>query len=480
MYKLYIDGKLVEGKGAPIDVVNPATGEVVATINSASDEQCEEALQAAKRAFKTWQFSSIDERVGWLRKIQAACNERKEELLQLMILEMGRSRREAEGDYGTFNACCDYFAEEIKRVYDTVVPQCDTKRGGCTQYVYRRPLGVTVNHMAWNGTGWNMGTKMCPCLVSGCTGVFKPSSATPLFTLKVGEILAELGLPAGIVNFVYGGAGQVGKYLNESTIPSLISVIGSTRTGIEVMKQGATSVKHYSMELGGNAPCIFMPDADLDPAINWLVTRKTSGAGQSCANVNRIFVHEDIHDVFVDKLVAAVKAVPVSWGPDTPPVVCGPLINKKARDEKIAIVNQAVAEGAKLLYGGVIPELPDELKNGYYMIPAVLDGVTDDMTIASTELFGPIFQVLTFKDLDEVIERSNNTDYGLGGQVFTHDARVIARCVEELEHASLRFNLAGAGMNIPHVGMKGSGTGCVRSPWSLEEFFQIRCASIQA
>ena len=348
------------------------------------------------------------------------------------------------------------------------------------QYVYRRPLGVTVSHMAWNAVGFNLGTKLCPNIVSGCCGVFKPSSATPLFALKVGEICAEIELPAGIVNILIGSASEIGKYLNESEIPAMISLIGSVETGKEIVRQGAPSVKHYSMELGGNAPCIFMPDADLDKALPWLVARKIGSAGQGCANVNRIYVHESIHDTFVEQLVEAVRKVPNGWGEDMPALTSGPLIDVRTRDAKIALVQRAVKEGAKLLYGGTVPEeLPEDRRNGAYMVPAVLDGVTDDMEIARTELFAPIFQVLTFgDDLDDLIDRCNRSDYGLASMLFTHDSRTIFKLVEELEHAEINVNLAGAGPNIPHVGMKASGTGCVRSVWSLEEYLQLCCASV--
>jgi succinate-semialdehyde dehydrogenase/glutarate-semialdehyde dehydrogenase len=236
------------------------------------------------------------------------------------------------------------------------------------------------------------------------------------------------------------------------------------------------------MELGGNAPAIIMPDCDLDKTTKWIASRKITNAGQGCANINRIFVHESLHEVFMEKLVSEVKNIKVGWGKDMPNAM-GALINAKVRDRMLALVEEAVKGGAKLVYGGVIPDnLPAELKEGAFMVPAVLDGVTDDMPIAGEEIFGPIYTVFTFSDLDEVIKRANDTDYGLNSYVFTHDARVISKCAEDLEFGEVYVNFPGSGPanpNMPHVGLKNSGVGCDRSKWALDEYYNFRHIAIQ-
>ncbi|MFZ7103101.1 MAG: aldehyde dehydrogenase family protein [Peptococcaceae bacterium] len=477
MKNMYINGRCVEGQGAPIDVINPATGKIITTIRAASEEQAEEALRAAKASFKSWSCASINERVGWMNKLKEACLAEREEFVDILAQEGGKSYSEAGSDFDSFIGYLGYYGEEVKRVYDTGLPEYGGHRD-TFHIVMKRPLGVVVGHLAWNMPMSNVGLKLSPSLASGCTCVLKPSTSTPLASLKVGEIAERIGVPAGIFNMVTGPAGIIGKYLNASKIPQLISLIGSSAVGIEVMNQAATSIKRFSFELGGNAPAIIMPDADLEKTIKFVAARKVRISGQGCANINRIFIHESIHDQFVEQLVEQVKDIPVGWGKDMPNAM-GPMIDMKARNRMLDLVKDSVARGAKLLCGGIIPELPEQLKEGSFFTPAVLDKVTDDMPIANQEIFGPIYAILTFNDLDDVIARSNNTTYGLSAYVFSHDARVMGRCAEELEFGEIQVNMPGAGPNMPHIGIKESGIGCDRGLWSLDEYFNIRRFSVK-
>lgn len=478
MYELYINGKLTEGQGEPIVVTNPATGKVITTVKSASVEQANEALQAAQDGFHAWSRTSLNDRIGWMLKLRKACQDHQDEIVQLMADEGGKTFVEAGNDFKAFLNYLVYYGEEAKHIYDTGIPEYGGHRD-TFHTVLKRPVGVVVGHLAWNMPISNLGLKMAPSMASGCTCVLKPSTETPLASLYVGKLAAEIGLPAGAVNIVFGPAKIIGKALSESKIPKLISVIGSIAVGREVMNQGATSIKRFSMELGGNAPAIVMPDCDLDKVAKFIANRKVRISGQGCANINRIFVHESIHDEFVEKLVELVKKIPVGVGSPDRPETMGPMINVKTRDKMLAFVDNAVQGGAKLLYGGVVPEMEDEYKDGAWILPGILDGVTDDMDMAKNEIFGPLYGVLTFKDLDEVLERSNNTEAGLTGYLFTHDSRVIGRCVEDLEVGELQVNMPGAGPNMPHIGIKQSGLGCDRGQWSLEEYYDIRRISIQ-
>lgn len=479
MFKMYINGKCVEGQGTPLEVINPATGQVITTILTASEAQADEALLAAKNAFKEWSHLSLNDRIGWMLKLREACLAEKDVIIDLMAREGGKSYNEAGNDFNAFINYFGFYSEEAKRIYGTTIPEYGARRDTFNVVVHS-PIGVVVGHLAWNMPASNVGLKMCPSMASGCTCVLKPSTETPLAALKIGELAERIGLPAGAVNIITGPASVIGKRLNESKIPAMISVIGSSAVGLEVMKQGATSIKRYSMELGGNAPAIIMPDVDLDAVTKFVASRKTRISGQGCANINRIFIHESLHDEFVNKLLPLVRKIEVGWSKDMPQAM-GPMINVKARDRLLSLVKDSINRGAKLLYGGVIPELPEELKNGAFFVPAVLDGVTDDMPIANEEIFGPIYTIFTFNDLDEVIERANNTEYGLTGFLFTHDSRVIGKCMEEIEVGELQVNMpAGfANANMPHIGIKQSGLGCDRGKWSLEEYYNIRRISIQ-
>lgn len=475
-YQMYIDGELEIGKGDRYSVINPATGEEIASLNAADESQAEAALQAAKKAFKTWSMTSVNERVLWMYKLRDACLAKREELMDLVAQE-GKSYGEAKGQINTFAGYINFYAEEVKRVYDIGVPDLNARRDTYHRII-RRPLGVVVAHLPWNSPLNLLGVKLAPVLASGCTCVLKPSASTPLASLKVAQIAQEIGFPEGVFNVVAGPANRIGRYLSASKIPAMVSMVGSTAAGLEVMQQGATSIKRFSFELGGNAPCIIMPDVDLDAVIPWLAKRKVAFTGQGCANVNRIFVHESIHDAIIEGLAQQVKDVQVGWGKDMANAM-GPLINVRNRDQMLELIQKTVAEGATLVYGGAPTNLPDHLRNGAFILPTILDHVTDDMEIANQEIFGPIYPIFTFKTLDEVIARANNTEYGLSSYLLTHDSRVIARCVEELEFGEVDVNMPGLGPNLPHVGIKQSGVGCDRSKWSLDEYFNMRKISIR-
>ncbi|MDR1020409.1 MAG: aldehyde dehydrogenase family protein [Synergistaceae bacterium] len=474
--KMYINGKLTEGRGKPFDVVNPATGEVIKTLRAADESQAEEALQAAKAAEKTWGYTSINERIGWMNKLRDSILAEKGELLEIVAAE-GKSYSEALGQITTFVGYMNFYAEEVKRVYGTGVPEYAARRGQSYHTVIRRPLGVVVGHLPWNSPLNLLGVKLAPSMASGCPCVLKPSTSTPLASIWVAEMAEHIGLPAGAFNLVCGPASVVGKYLNESKIPKMVTIVGSSEAGLEVMQQAATSIKRFSFELGGNAPCIIMPDVDMDVVIPWLASRKVAFCGQGCANVNRIFVHESLHDILVPKLTELVKKIKVGWGADCPDSM-GPLINVRNRDNMLALVERTVAQGAKMTYGGKPDNLPAHLEKGAFILPTILDNCTDDMEIADTEIFGPVYTIFTFNDLDEAIKRANNTKYGLSSYLMTHDSRVIAKCVEDLEFGEVDVNMPGLGPNLPHVGIKESGVGCDRSLWSLDEFFSIRRISI--
>lgn len=451
---------------------------MLASVRTASEEQADEALAAAQGAFGIWSRLSLNERIGWMKKLKAACIEERESLVELLALEGGKSVKEAGNDFGAFLNYFDYYAEEAKRVCGREVPDLNARRDAL-HLVVKRPIGVVVGHLAWNMPASNVGLKMCPSMASGCTCVLKPSIETPLTTLRIGALCERIGMPAGAVNIVFGRASKIGNRLSSSTIPAMVAVIGSTSVGVEVMRQAATSIKHFSMELGGNAPCIVMPDTDVDRAAKFVATRKTRISGQGCANINRIFVHEAIHDVFLARLVDYVKEIQVGWGPDVPDAM-GPMINRGARDRMLRLVDETVSLGAKLCYGGTVPELGERFKNGAFFVPAVLDGVRDDMPIANQEIFGPIYSVLTFRDADEVIRRANQTPLGLSGYLLTNDFHMIGRCMEELEVGELQVNYPNfAAPYLPHIGIKQSGLGCDRGSWSLEEYYHIRRISAQ-
>ena len=478
-FKMLIDGELVEGEGELMQVHNPATGELIAEYRGASYEQCERALQAAKRAFKTWSFTSLNERAEWMNKLSEACAAKYDDLIDLLAAETGKAYRDNFNDLGRCWDYFNYYRDEVKRVYDNGIHDYNDHRD-CHYTVERRPIGVVVSSLAWNVPMINLGMKLGPIMATGNTGVLKASPKAPLTTLKIIETAVEIGLPAGVINIV-AGPNDIAEYLNESEIPSLVTCIGSVPTGLKVQQQACkNNLKRVGLELGGNAPCILFPDANMEEAVNFIATRKILQTGQSCGCVNRIFVHKDIHDEFVEKLVAKVKTFHCGWSKEDPNTV-GSLIDKNSRDRLIAIAKEAEAQGAKILTGGKAPQLEGKLANGAFLEPTVLDGVTDDMRAAKEELFGPVYSILTWEDLDDVIERSNSTPFGLASYAFTDSAKMAITLFERLEFGRVCINNAPiAGANMPHTGLKQSGLGTTFGKESLEEYYSTKLCSIRA
>ena len=253
-------------------------------------------------------------------------------------------------------------------------------------------------------------------------------------------------------------------------------MIGSTETGHSVVNQSSTSIKHYSFELGGNAPCIVMPDADLEDAVKFMVSRKVFACGQGCSNINRIYVHEDVHDKLIELLYQKLSQIKVGWGKALGEAM-GPQVKKDHRDFLLDLINDAVDKGAKVAYGGTIPE---GLKKGNFIMPTLLDNMQDDMRITNEEVFGPIFPIYSFSDIDEVIERANNTTYGLAAYVYAHDSRVVFKCGQRLQFGMVYINNpTNSGVYLPHVGIKESGISCDRSRWALEPYYYMRRISIR-
>ena len=443
MYQQYINGKLVDGLGKPLDVLDPSTGEVVGTVGSANAAQAQQALDAAAEAFKTWSKTPLQTRIDWMLKLREACLAERETLAELVSRESGRTYALACGDFDWCMTSFQYYAEEVKRIYGTSFPNAAGTYGSGYHIVERRPMGVSVGHLAWNYPLGNAGLKIAPAVVSGCCCIIKPSSQTPLATLYLGVIAEKIGFPAGVINIISGPAGEVGKTLNSSSIPKLITLIGSSETGLQIMREGATSVKKYSFELGGKAPVIVMPDVDLDEVAANIVAKKTGFAGQTCVNYNRIYVQERIYPQLCEKVAEKLRAVKLGRWKDEGQVM-GPLINKKARDRMLELVD-----------------------------------VTDDMRVSREEIFGPIIPMQPFKTLDEAIEKANNTIYGLSSYFFGHNAKEISKAFEGMEAGEIFINGSGGTEQVPHAGVKQSGVGCDKSPWSLEEYFDFKyCAMI--
>ena len=470
MVKQYINGRMVDGLGKAMDVINPATGEVIDTVGCATAEQAREALRAAEKAQKVWAKTSLDERISWLNRLRDACLSEREKIVDMISAESGRPYPAACGDFDWCMTSFHYYGEEALRMYGTTFNHHSAPNGLVYHVTERRPIGVIAAHLAWNYPLGNAGLKIAPTVVSGCACVIKPSSQTPLATLYLGEICERIGFPAGVINIVSGPSGEVARAINESTIPKMIALIGSSETGLQIMRESATSIKKYSFECGGNAPVIVMDDVDIPEVAASIVAKKVGFAGQTCVNYNRIYIHRDIYEPMIEAIAKELDKVILGKGRD-PGYVMGPVIDMAARDRMLDLIRDAVSRGAKLVKGG---EVPEAFRKGSYITPALLRDVTDDMRVSTEEIFGPIIPVQPFSDFDRAIEQANNTVYGLSAYFYGHRAPDIARAFEGMEAGEIFVNGAPGTEQTPHAGVKQSGVGVDKSPWSLEEFYDFK------
>jgi succinate-semialdehyde dehydrogenase/glutarate-semialdehyde dehydrogenase len=464
--KMYINGTLHSGH-ASVSIINPANDEVVGEVTVADGALALTALEAADAAYGSWSSTSISERVEWMMKLKAALKENETHLRECIHLEMGKSWASTQGDFEMLLDSLDFFASDIQK---QAVETLEDKEGTHSHVLVRESVGVVAAFLAWNFPLLNLAYKLGPALASGCPIVVKPSLKTPLSALAVGEICQQIGLPPGVVNIVCGPDQEIGDAISSSPIPALLTLIGSTETGKHVMQQGATSIKRYSMELGGNAPVLIFDDADLDLAADIVCGLKFENAGQICVAPNRVFVHRDVADTFYQKVLARTQAVKVGFNRNEA-IDMGPVIDQQAWQRIDGLVNDAVAKGAEVLIGSGRPE---HLSKGAFYAPTVLKDVTRDAKIYREEVFGPVISILNFDDEAQVVKDANDTDAGLSSFIFTADEERAQRIAKRLRFGEVHVNGVKYAIHLPHCGVKQSGVGVDCSHLSLEEYFTVK------
>lgn len=470
--KHLINGQLVEGKDRIFTVLDPATEEVIAQFHGIDAKQAENVLQAAQNAFGIWSKLSIKERERYILRFAEIIEANRDKIIEMLIAETGKSYEGADEDYQMLVDCLRYFNEEMKTLQGVMLPDLDNKH---VNMIIRKPVGVVVGYLAWNFPLLNLGYKLGPVLASGCTCVLKPSSQTPLTTMFIGELSVEAGMPAGVINIIVGDNDLVGSIFNESSIPQLITLIGSTQTGTKVMQQGATSIKRYSLELGGNAPALVLNDADIANAAAKITGAKVGNGGQICVAPNRVFVHCAVMDEFLSHVMEILKDVDYYSGKCTNgKTQMIPLYSDRAVGAMEALVADAVAKGAHVLTGGKRRE-----GKGFFFEPTVLTGVTKDMRVYKEEIFGPIMPVISFDDGDDIVSLANDTCYGLAAYIYTHDLKTAMNMSREIDAGDVMVNEPCFCYNLPHGGCKQSGIGKDCSVFSLEEYFYLQRITIK-
>ncbi len=467
----FINGDYVEDtEGAALDVIYPATGEVIAKLHSATPAIIEQALASAEAAQAAWAAMSGTERGRVLRRAADIMRERNRELSIIETHDTGKPLQETLVADATSGAdALEYFGG----LAGSLTGEHIALGGGDFVYTIREPLGVCVGIGAWNYPTQIACWKGAPALACGNTMVFKPSETTPLSALQVAEILIEAGAPPGVYNVVQG-YGEVGAALVSDARVAKVSLTGSVPTGRKVYAAAASQMKHVTMELGGKSPMIVFDDAALDQAVSGAILGNFYSSGQVCSNGTRVFVQTGIKEAFLDRLSARLANARIG-DPMDEDTSFGPMVSERQLNIALGYVQKGQDEGARLVYGG-----ERIAKNGFYMQPTVFADVTDDMTIAREEIFGPVMSVLDFETEDEVMRRANATEFGLAAGVFTSDLNRAHRVVARFQAGTCYINTYNdAPVEAPFGGSKASGVGRENSKAAINHFSELKTVYVR-
>ncbi|HTJ67800.1 MAG TPA: NAD-dependent succinate-semialdehyde dehydrogenase [Actinospica sp.] len=448
---LYIDGAWTPGAGGRSEpVTEPATGRVLGHVPLAEAADLDRALAAAERGFRVWRDTPVEQRSSVLRKAAALIRSRAPEIGRVMTAEEGKPLTESVGEVGRAAALLEYNVEEARRAHGRIIPGAV----GETLSVLRVPVGPVAAFVPWNFPAGGPMRKIAAALASGCSIIIKPSEETPGTSVLMARCFAEAGLPAGVLNLVFGVPAEVSAHLIPSPAVRFVAFTGSIPVGKHLATLAATVMKPTGMELGGHAPVIVCADADPVAAAKACTRGKYANAGQVCTSPSRFYVHEDVYERFVEAFVEAGRAVKVGNGL-ADGVTMGPMANERRRDGVHELVLDAQKRGARTLIGGEIPDGP-----GLFYPPTVLVDVPEDARILHEEPFGPVAPLLRFTDLDEAMERANGLPYGLAAYGFTERADTADRLVRGFEAGILSINHTGGSVpQAPSGGFKESGHG---------------------
>lgn len=463
----YIDGKWVHGDGGREEaVIDPATGETLGHIPSLEPGQISGAVAAADTAFVQWRALRVDERcerlLAWYDLLQA----NREDLATIMTLEQGKPLPDARGEVEYGASFVRWFAEEGKRTFGQTIPSHIPNAALGT---IKEPVGVAALITPWNFPLAMITRKAAAALAAGCPVVVKPASETPFSALALAELAERAGIPAGVFNVVLGDAAMISEVLCSEDRIKALSFTGSTPVGRLLLAQCANTIKRVSLELGGNAPFIVGPDVDPKEAALAAVAAKFQTAGQDCLAANRILVHEDVHDAFVEHFAERMKALKVGNGLVSE-IDLGPLIHNRAVEKAAGIVDDALSKGATLVHGD-----QSMAPGPNFFMPTLVTGVTGQMKIWREENFAPVAGITQFSSDDEAIELANDTEYGLAAYVFTHDIRRIWKMLRALQNGMVSVNTVKmTGPPIPFGGVKQSGLGREGGTSGIDEYLDTK------
>ncbi|MDR7439845.1 MAG: NAD-dependent succinate-semialdehyde dehydrogenase [Armatimonadota bacterium] len=459
---LLIDGAWVEGR-EKLSVLNPADEEVVGTASVATQAEVDAAVEAAERAFRAWSRTAPAHRAALLRRAAQLVRERLDRLARLLTLEQGKPLKDARGEVQASAEALEYYAEEARRILGRIIPTDVPNR---RSLVVHQPVGPVAAIGPWNYPILLLAWKVAPALAAGCTVVAKPPSRTPLAVSRFLACLVEAGAPHGVVNTVIGPGSTVGAYLVRHPGIRKIAFTGETQTGKEILRMAAEGMKRVSLELGGHCPLLVFPDADLEAAARGAAYRAFRNMGQVCNAVNRIYVHHQVYEPFVERFVDYTRRLRIGPGLEDPDL--GPMTTREGLEKTAAHIEDARARGARVAYGG---HRPEGFPKGYFFTPTVLVDVDHSMKVMQEETFGPVAPIMPFGDLEEALRLANDTPYGLVAYAYTRELRTAFLVAEGLEAGTVGVNnVVGGEVPFPYGGWKESGFGMELSHEGLEEY----------
>jgi succinate-semialdehyde dehydrogenase/glutarate-semialdehyde dehydrogenase len=470
----HVNGAWVDAdSGETFDVVNPATGDVLARVPRMGAAETRRAIEAAQEALPAWRARTAKERAAILRRWADLLIEHEDELSLLMTLEQGKPLAESHAEVAYAASFLEWFGEEGKRIYGDTIPQPTPDR---RIVVLKEPIGVTVGITPWNFPAAMPTRKCAPAIAAGCTMVLKPAEQTPLSALAVAALGEEAGVPPGVFSVVTGDADDapvIGGEMTSNPLVRKLGFTGSTEVGKLLMAQCAKQVKKVSLELGGNAPFIVFDDADVDAAVQGTIMCKYRNSGQTCISANRIYVQDAVYDEYLEKLVRAVTQLKVAAGTEEG-VNVGPLIDAQGLAKVERHVADAIERGAEVHVGGSRHELGHT-----FFQPTVISGIGGDAVMCCEETFGPVAGIARFSSEDDAVRQGNDTPYGLAGFFYSRDIGRIWRVAEALEFGILGINTGFISTEVaPFGGVKESGIGREGSKYGIEEWVELKYLAI--
>jgi len=463
--KFYINGQWVEpiGKGTS-EVINPATGEISATVPYGNTEDVDAAVKAARNAFDSWSRTSAAERAGFLRKLAAEGDKRNADLTQTIIDELGMPIQNAAGfQVDPLAIICESYAEKARIMEES-------KKVG-NSVIVQEPIGVCAMINPWNYPIWQMIGKVAPAIAAGCTMVVKAASQTPSHLFIFAEMCDAVGLPPGVFNMVHGSGREIGAALSSHPDVDLVSFTGSTAAGIQVTNKAAPDVKRVCLELGGKSPFIITEDADLDAAVDFGIKDVMVNTGQTCNALTRMIVHESKYDEAVSLAKSNAEALVVG-DPTDSSVYVGPMSSAGQKQSVLEYIDQAISDGGRLVTGGT--DMPAGLTAGNYVSPTVFADITNDMKIAQEEVFGPVLVMIKYSSIDEAIDIANDTPYGLASAVWAGDKDKATAIARRIRAGQCAINGGDANHEAPFGGYKESGNGREFGVEGLHEYCELK------